>query len=98
MTWAEIDMRIIDTHVHVWTRDTTFPWAEDPAGLPRAEARPEVLLELMDADGVAGAVLVQYIGYRWDNRYVARALHRLSPALSGGVPGRSAEIPRRRIT
>ena len=71
-------MQILDTHVHVWTHSSEFPWAADAIGLPVSDAHPEALLELMDQNGVAWAVLVHYIGYRWDNRYAAHARKRFS--------------------
>lgn len=67
-------MPIIDSHVHVWTNDPAFPWATEAIAPPRDEADPQTLLESMQNESVAAAVLVQYIGYRWDNRYVAQAL------------------------
>lgn len=67
-------MRIIDSHVHVWTNTPTFPWAAETIDPPKNEADPPTLLALMAQEAVAAAVLVQYIGYRWDNRYVAQAL------------------------
>lgn len=67
-------MRIIDPHVHVWKNDPAFPWAPETTTPPADDATPEMLLELMAANGVEKTVLVQYIGYRWDNRYTAHAL------------------------
>jgi predicted TIM-barrel fold metal-dependent hydrolase len=42
-----------------------------------------MLLELMKAHGVARTVLVQYIGYRWDNRYVADTLKKYPQFFQG---------------
>ncbi len=67
-------MPIIDSHVHVWTNQSAFPWADETADPPLYDAHPETLLKLMAPESVAAAVLVQYIGYRWDNRYVAQVL------------------------
>jgi L-fuconolactonase len=64
------DNRIIDPHVHVWKHDPAFPFAEGVTP-PAREAAPETLLHHMNANGVARTVLIQYIAYRWDNRYVA---------------------------
>lgn len=61
--------RIIDPHVHVWVNDPRYPWAAETAHPPQRNATPEMLLQLMKANGVERTVLVQYIGYRWDNRY-----------------------------
>ncbi len=64
----------IDSHVHVWTNHPTFPWAADAVDPPHYDAHPEELLSLMDAHQIDLAVLVQYVGYRWDNHYVAQVL------------------------
>ena len=44
-------MRIIDPHVHVWKNDPQFPWARE-RNHPREDATPEMLLDLMEANGV----------------------------------------------
>ena len=67
-------VRIIDPHVHVWANDPRYPWAAETTHLPERDATPEMLLTLMDAQGVEATVLVQVIYYRWDNSYTARAL------------------------
>lgn len=67
-------MHFIDSHVHVWTHDPLYPWAIDTPELPVYDAHPDMLLQLMKLESVECAVLVQYIGYRWDNRYVADVL------------------------
>lgn len=67
-------MPIIDSHVHLWTNNPAFPWADEAIDPPTTEAAPETLLALMQQEAIDAAVLVQYIGYRWDNRYVAQAL------------------------
>jgi len=69
-------MRIIDPHVHVWKNDPAYPWAPETTNPPASDATPEMLLALMERNGVEKTVLVQPIQYRWDNRYVADALHR----------------------
>ncbi|HYM11203.1 MAG TPA: amidohydrolase family protein [Bryobacterales bacterium] len=66
---AKPAMRIIDPHVHVWTQDPRYPWAQKNAKAPRPEALPATLLELMKANGVSHTVLIQVIYYLWDNRY-----------------------------
>jgi predicted TIM-barrel fold metal-dependent hydrolase len=66
--------RIIDPHVHVWANDPQYPWAKETSHPPRRDATPEMLLEHMKANGVEKTVIVQYIGYRWDNRYAADTL------------------------
>ncbi len=63
-------MQIIDTHAHVWTHNPAFPWTSKTVDLPLREADPESLLNSMAQNGVEWAVLVQHIGYGWNNRYV----------------------------
>jgi L-fuconolactonase len=65
---------IYDPHVHVWVNDRRYPFAKELTSPPTRDATPEMLLELMNANGVAGTVLVQYIGYRWDNSYTLDSL------------------------
>lgn len=69
-------MRIIDSHVHIWKNDPKFPWAPETTSSPTYDATPEMLLELMDANGVEKTVLVQVIYYRWDNSYTAEAMRK----------------------
>ena len=63
-------MQMIDTHVHVWTNDPEYPWASKPANTLQYDAHPEALLKVMEEQCIEWAVLVQYVGYGWDNRYV----------------------------
>src|SRR6266436_8319041 len=58
--------RIIDPHVHVWKHDPKYPFAE-AAHPPERDATPEMLLELMKANGVARTVIIQVIHYKYDN-------------------------------
>ena len=69
------DYRIIDPHVHVWKHDPKFPFAQG-ARVPERDATPEMLLDLMKANGVAKTVLIQVIHYRYDNSFVADVLKR----------------------
>lgn len=71
--------RIIDPHVHVWANDAAYPWAREMSDPPKHDATPSMLLELMRANGVARTVLVQFIGYRWDNRYALDAMKKHQP-------------------
>lgn len=71
---ATENLRIIDPHVHIWKNDPQFPWAPETKNPPAEDATPEMLLELMAANGVEQTVLVQVIHYRWDNSYAAQAL------------------------
>jgi predicted TIM-barrel fold metal-dependent hydrolase len=64
---------LIDAHVHVFAHDAQFPFAPG-AKPPDEDATPEMLLELMRANGVARTVLIQVIHYKWDNRYLASVL------------------------
>ena len=75
--------RIIDPHVHVWINDPRYPWAQETRNPPKRDATPEMLLELMKANGVERTVIVQYIGYRWDNRYVAHTLKKYPQTFQG---------------
>jgi predicted TIM-barrel fold metal-dependent hydrolase len=69
------DYRILDPHVHVWKHDPKFPFAQGQR-VPERDAAPETLLDLMKANGVSRTVLIQYIGYRWDNSFVLDTLKR----------------------
>lgn len=64
-------MRIIDPHVHVWKKDPKYPWGREERRAPKEDATPEMLLELMAANGIEKTVLVQVIHYLWDNSYAA---------------------------
>lgn len=64
-------MAFLDAHVHIWTHDPAHPFAREVTNPPPHPAEPDELLGLMKANGVEGAVLVQPIQYRWDNRYLA---------------------------
>jgi L-fuconolactonase len=75
--------RIIDPHVHVWTHDSRFPWAKETTKPPEKDATPEMLLELMRANGVERTVIIQVIHYRWDNSYLASVLRRYSQYFKG---------------
>ncbi len=50
-----------------------FPFAPG-AKVPDYDATPEMLLELMKANGVAKTVIIQVIHYRYDNSYLAAVL------------------------
>jgi L-fuconolactonase len=83
---------IIDPHVHVWKHDPRYPWAKETTHPPDKDATPEMLLELMRANGVARTVLIQVIHYRWDNRYAADVL-RQYPQYFRGVARVNPESP-----
>lgn len=64
---------MMDAHVHVWENNPEFPFA--PGAHPSPEnATPEMLLDLMRANGVARTVLIQVIHYKWDNRFLLHTL------------------------
>jgi predicted TIM-barrel fold metal-dependent hydrolase len=65
---------VIDPHVHIWRTDPRYPWQKEEKDPPKADALPEALLRLMEANGVERTVLVHSIHYRWDCRYVAEVL------------------------
>src|SRR5215471_12984556 len=75
--------RILDPHVHVWINDPQYPWAKETTEPPKQDETPSMLLDLMKANGVARTVLVQFIGYRWDNRYALDAMKKHQPYFSG---------------
>ena len=76
-------MRIIDPHVHVWKNDPAFPWAPETVDPPAEDRTPEMLLELMEANGVEKTVLVQVIHYRWDNSYVVHSIRKYPDRFMG---------------
>jgi L-fuconolactonase len=66
---------VVDSHVHVWANGQEFPKPWNPvASLPNGDASVESLQDQIRKESVSAAVLVQYIGYLWDNEYVARAI------------------------
>src|SRR5260370_10823800 len=79
------DYRIIDPHVHVWKHDPKYPFAEG-AHPPERDATPEMLLSLMNANGVARTVIIQVIHYKYDNSYLAEALQRYPRIFRGVCP------------
>jgi predicted TIM-barrel fold metal-dependent hydrolase len=84
--------RIIDPHVHVWKSDPRYPWAKETRSPPAKDATPEMLLELMKANGVEKTVIIQVIHYRWDNSYLADVLKQY-PKYFQGVARVNPESP-----
>jgi L-fuconolactonase len=78
-----VHYRILDPHVHVWKHQAQFPFAPG-AKVPDYDATPEMLLDLMKANGVAKTVIIQVIHYRYDNSYLAAVLKQY-PRLFQGV-------------
>lgn len=83
---------IIDPHVHVWKHDARYPWAPQTTHPPSNDATPEMLLEQMNANGVAKTVIIQVIHYRWDNSYLADVLKQY-PKFFRGVARVNPEDP-----
>jgi predicted TIM-barrel fold metal-dependent hydrolase len=76
-------MKIIDSHLHVWSSDfEKYPF-EGRDELKQMNASAEFLLRCMDEAGVSGALIVQPITYRWDHRYVTECLKRWSDRFRG---------------
>ncbi len=71
--------RIIDPHVHIWINDLHYPWAPAAHNAPKTNRTPAMLLNDMRANGVQRTVLVQYIGYLWDNSYTLDSLKKYAP-------------------
>jgi predicted TIM-barrel fold metal-dependent hydrolase len=79
---GEMKPILIDAHVHVFSHDPQFPFASG-AKPPADDATPEMLLELMRANGVARTVLIQVIHYKWDNRYLGSVLKKYPQYFQG---------------
>jgi L-fuconolactonase len=71
---ADQSFSIVDSHAHVWVNDHTFPWSPDAAATPSYDATPRALLDEMERLSVKATVLVQYIGYKWNNEYAGQAM------------------------
>src|SRR6202049_4529317 len=76
------DYSIIDPHVHVWKHDPKYPFAEG-AHVPDRDATPEMLLDLMKANGVSKTVIIQVIHYKYNNSYLHDVLKRYSGTFQG---------------
>jgi predicted TIM-barrel fold metal-dependent hydrolase len=83
-TNAAPKFRVIDSHVHVWKRDPRYPFAKETTKPPEFDATPEMLLDLMHANGVEKTVIIQVIHYRWDNSYLLDVLKQY-PQMFRGV-------------
>ena len=83
---------LIDSHVHVWTRDPRYPWAPETKNPPETGATAETLLGLMKASGVQKTVIIQVIYYRWDNSYLTDVLKKY-PQYFRGVARVNPEDP-----
>ena len=76
-------LRVIDPHVHVWGHDRRYPFAQETKNPPVEEATPEMLLDLMEQNGVSNTVIIQVIHYRWDNSYLAAVLKKYPDKFQG---------------
>ena len=85
-------IRLIDPHVHVWGHDRRYPFAPETKNPPVEDATPEMLMELMNQNGVARTVIIQVIHYRWDNSYLRDVLKKY-PDLFHGVARVNPEDP-----
>jgi predicted TIM-barrel fold metal-dependent hydrolase len=83
---------IIDSHVHVWTKDPRYPWAPGTKNPPEKDATAEMLLKLMHDSGVDRTVIIQVIFYKWDNSYLADVLKKY-PQYFRGVARVNPEDP-----
>ena len=73
---------ILDPHVHVWSHDPHFPFAPG-AKVPEYDATPEMLMDLMKANGIQKTVIIQVIHYRYDNSYLAAVLKKYPQTFQG---------------
>ncbi len=89
---AKTKFHLIDSHVHVWKRDSRFPWAKETAHPPAEDATAEMLLALMKANGIERTVIIQVIHYRYDNSYLASVLKQY-PRYFRGVARVNPEDP-----
>jgi L-fuconolactonase len=70
---------VVDSHLHVWSEDRErYPRTDAPY-----RASPELLLDYMDEAGVAHAVIVLPMYYRYDNRILADTLRRFPGRFAG---------------
>lgn len=83
------NIRIIDSHLHVWANTqeaaSSYPYQTLPPP-PSAivdRATPESLLSQMTSCGVDGALIVQPINHKFDHSYVIAALQRFPNRLKG---------------
>src|ERR1019366_9273323 len=76
------DYPILDPHVHVWKHDPQDPFAEG-AHVPDRDATPEMLLDLMNANGISKTVIIQVIHYKYDNRFLEEVLKKYPGTFQG---------------
>jgi predicted TIM-barrel fold metal-dependent hydrolase len=62
---------IIDAHLHLWVNEPEiYPWSPIGGYIPEREAPLSRYVQIMDENGLDGAVLVQPTPYGWDNTYL----------------------------
>jgi predicted TIM-barrel fold metal-dependent hydrolase len=92
--------RVIDSHLHVWADATesqsAFPYRgpQPPVGPLQNVASIQELISHMDADGVAGALIVQPIHHGFDHSYVIAAMRQHPDRYKGMLlyePGTSVD-------
>ena len=75
--------RILDPHVHVYKKDPRFPYWKGNASHPTDDKSPEMLIELMKANGVAKTVIIQVRHYMFDNSYLLSVLRQYPQYFQG---------------
>ena len=71
---AAPNYRILDPHVHVYKKDPRFPYWKGNSSHPQDDKSPEMLIELMKANGVAKTVIIQVRHYMFDNSFLLHTL------------------------
>mmetsp|Transcript_20587 Transcript_20587/g.51205 ORF Transcript_20587/g.51205 Transcript_20587/m.51205 type:complete len:328 (+) Transcript_20587:117-1100(+) len=78
-TTTSLQMKTIDSHLHVWAssaESATYPYApsQEPPEALSDIASTDSLLKQMSEANVDGALIVQPINHKFDHRYVAEAM------------------------
>ena len=75
---------VVDAHLHVWDMPSDrYPWSPLRNMRPADPGTVETLLDIMDTNNVAHAVIVQPSNYGYDHRYVAACLERFGNRFGG---------------
>ncbi|MBM3785860.1 MAG: amidohydrolase [Acidobacteria bacterium] len=75
--------RILDPHVHVYENDPRFPYWKGNSSHPTDNKTPEMLIALMQANGVAKTTIIQVRHYMFDNSYLLHTLKRYPQYFKG---------------
>ncbi len=75
--------RILDPHVHVYERDPRFPFWKGSPTHPADDRTPEMLIDLMRANGVAKTVIIQVRHDLFDNSYLLHVLKKYPHYVQG---------------